>query len=96
MANFDIGLSGIDAAQVALEVIGNNVANAATEGYHRQRVELVPTSHAQTGGLAESGVEVASVMRLVDGNKTKAAKILGIDRKSLYRKLERFSTVRES
>jgi len=66
MANFDIGLSGIDAAQVALEVIGNNVANAATEGYHRQRVELVPSSRAQAGGLAEGGVEVASVMRLID------------------------------
>ncbi len=39
---------------------------------------------------------VESVVRLVDGNKTKAAKILGIDRKSLYRKLERFSTERES
>jgi flagellar hook-associated protein FlgK len=66
MAGFDIGLSGIDAAQAALEVIGNNVANAATEGYHRQRVELVPASNAQGGGLVESGVEVAGVMRLID------------------------------
>jgi DNA-binding NtrC family response regulator len=34
---------------------------------------------------------IESVMAMVDGNKTKASRILGIDRKSLYRKLERFS-----
>ncbi|MBN2133952.1 MAG: flagellar hook-associated protein FlgK [Sedimentisphaerales bacterium] len=66
MAGFDIALSGIDAAQVALEVIGNNVANAATEGYHRQRVEVVPASNTQSDGRAEGGVEVAGVMRLID------------------------------
>jgi len=66
MAGFDIGLSGIDAAQTGLDVVGNNVANAATEGYHRQRVELVPASSAQGGGMVESGVEIAGVMRLID------------------------------
>ena len=34
---------------------------------------------------------VESVMLRVDGNKAKASRILGIDRKSPYRKLERFS-----
>ncbi len=34
---------------------------------------------------------VENVLFRVDGNKTKAARILGIDRKSLYRKLERSS-----
>ena len=36
MDSFSIGLSGLDAAQKALDTIGNNIANAATEGYHRQ------------------------------------------------------------
>jgi two-component system response regulator HydG len=34
---------------------------------------------------------IESVLSCVEGNKTKAAHILGIDRKSLYRKIERFS-----
>jgi flagellar hook-associated protein 1 FlgK len=62
MQNFSVGLSGLNAAQAALDVIGNNVANAATDGYHRQRVELSPTSGGRTGG----GVDVAGVARLVD------------------------------
>lgn len=68
MANFSIGLSGLNAAQVALDVIGNNVANAATEGYHRQRVDLTPSSVGQSGGQAfASGVDVAGVTRMIDG-----------------------------
>ena len=31
-----------------------------------------------------------SVLQSVDGNKTKAAKLLGIDRVSLWRKLKKF------
>ncbi len=42
MAGYDIGMSGISAAQKALNVIGNNLANAATPGYHRQQVDLRP------------------------------------------------------
>ncbi|MHC4734590.1 MAG: flagellar basal body protein [Planctomycetota bacterium] len=42
MDSFSIGLSGLDAAQKALDTIGNNIANAATEGYHRQRINLTP------------------------------------------------------
>ena len=42
MSDFNIGLSGLDAAQKALDVIGNNIANAATEGYHRQRIDFSP------------------------------------------------------
>lgn len=80
MAGFDIGLSGIDAAQAGLEVVGNNVANAATEGYHRQRVELVPASNAQGGGALDSGVEVAGVIRLIDQLLERAI----VDQQSAY------------
>lgn len=62
MSNFSIGLSGLNAAQTALDVIGNNVANAATEGYHRQRIELSPAARGQAG----SGVNVAGVTRMID------------------------------
>jgi flagellar hook-associated protein 1 FlgK len=64
---FNIGISGLDAAQRALDVIGNNLANAATEGYHRQRIDLVPEYASQMGSvLLGGGVEVAGVTRLID------------------------------
>jgi flagellar hook-associated protein FlgK len=62
MQNFAIGLSGLNAAQAALETIGNNVANAATDGYHRQRIDLSPSTYGQTGG----GVDVTGVTRMID------------------------------
>jgi len=33
---------------------------------------------------------IARVMELVQGNKVQATKVLGIDRSTLYRKLERY------
>jgi flagellar hook-associated protein 1 FlgK len=62
MQNFAIGLSGLNAAQTGLEVVGNNVANAATEGYHRQRIEFTPAAF----GEIPAGVDVAGVTRMID------------------------------
>ena len=67
MSSFDIGLTGLNAAQKALDVIGNNVANAATEGYHRQTVSLTPAySRLSNGVLMGGGVEVQGVTRAID------------------------------
>jgi flagellar hook-associated protein 1 FlgK len=67
MWNFDIGLSGLDAARKALDVIGNNIANAATEGYHRQTLELAPASVRPDGGInIGGGVSIEGVTRLMD------------------------------
>ncbi len=67
MQNYTIGLSGLNAAYTALDVIGNNIANAATDGYHRQTVEFVPASSVQSAGITVGGgVEVASLKRMVD------------------------------
>jgi len=67
MESYSIGLSGLDAARKALDVIGNNIANAATEGYHRQRVELSPAYSSQQGSvLIGGGVEITGVIRLID------------------------------
>jgi len=62
MQSISLGLSGLNAARAALDVIGNNVVNAATEGYHRQRIELAPSTVGQVGG----GVNVAGVTRMID------------------------------
>jgi flagellar hook-associated protein 1 FlgK len=67
MSNYSIGLSGLDAAQKALSIVGNNIANSATEGYHRQRTELAPAYSVQSGPLSlGQGVEVTSITRLID------------------------------
>jgi flagellar hook-associated protein 1 FlgK len=67
MWNFAIGLSGLDAARKGLDVIGNNIANAATEGYHNQRVDLTPAYSQQDGTtLIGGGVDVAGVSRIID------------------------------
>ena len=67
MADFGIGLSGLDAAQKALSVIGNNIANSATDGYHRQIVDLSPAFATQNGGtLLGGGVDVKDVRRVID------------------------------
>ncbi|MHC4132031.1 MAG: flagellar hook-associated protein FlgK [Planctomycetota bacterium] len=55
MDSFSIGLSGLDVAKNALDIIGNNIANAATPGYHRQRVDLSPEYLVNYGGYIQGG-----------------------------------------
>lgn len=67
MSGFDIGLSGLDAAQAAFEVIGNNIANAATPGYHCQELELSSAYSSQPGSTTFiGGVNVEGVSRAID------------------------------
>lgn len=67
MDSFSVGITGLTASQKALDVIGNNIANAATEGYHRQRIELMPASTITVGqNVLGGGVEVANVTRVID------------------------------
>lgn len=74
---FNIGLTGLNAAQANLATTGHNIANAATPGYHRQTV-LVQSSFPQaTGdGLFGTGVDVRTVQRsysdFLDGQVTLA------------------------
>ena len=67
MQSFEIGLSGLNAAQKSLNTVGNNIANAATKGYHRETVELAPARPTSDGRLSwGTGVDVQSVTRAVD------------------------------
>src|SRR6185437_5679959 len=65
-------LSALYAQRRALDITGQNIANANTPGYSRQRAELssmdnirVPAMYS-TGDVGPSGVEVSSVSRLHD------------------------------
>src|SRR4051812_23933840 len=55
-------LSGLAAAQNAMSVTANNVANATTEGYSRQ----LPQQEAQVIGGRGAGVRIAATTRAVD------------------------------
>lgn len=65
-------LSGLLAQRQRLDVIGHNVANAATEGYSRQRADLVSGGNGpipalfSDGLLTGDGVDVAGLTRYRD------------------------------
>ena len=61
------GLSGIRAAQAGIDTTSNNVANANTPGYTRQRVELRAShTYNSPAGPVGTGVTVDAIARLRD------------------------------
>jgi len=66
--SLQIGRSAITASQAALTVTGNNMANAATPGYSRQTVQMVPTQFTEVipGKYTGTGVTILEIKRQVD------------------------------
>lgn len=65
---FNTALTGIQAATIELDAIGNNIANAQTSGFKRSRAEFADifiSSNSVSGGASTtgSGVQVASVQQ---------------------------------
>ncbi len=63
-----IGRTGLTASQIAIQVAGNNMANAATPGYSRQITRIAPL-RAGTTSLQSSigaGAQVTAVQRQMD------------------------------
>jgi flagellar hook-associated protein FlgK len=73
MNAFPIGTSAISTGQRALDLIGQNLANAATPGYHRQAVSLVSRVVGDATGI---GVDVASITRYT-ANPVRTAIVTG-------------------
>ncbi len=62
-----IGTSGLLATQRALSTTANNITNASTEGYNRQRVNFSTRPPEFLGGSFQgTGVQVSSVERIFD------------------------------
>ena len=66
MSSFSIGLSGLQATQSSLELIGTNVANASTPGYHRQEGLLTPMPTDTQGSSFGGGVTMSGSTRVID------------------------------
>ena len=71
--SFGIGLSAMRYSQTQMDVAGNNIANAATEGYVRRRVEaeslgapIQPALWSRYDRLGGDGVGVTGITRMVD------------------------------
>ena len=63
-----VGQSAILASQAAISVAGNNMANAATPGYHRQRIGIIPgrPEAIGRGQFVGTGVQIGSITRQID------------------------------
>jgi flagellar hook-associated protein 1 FlgK len=63
-----IGRSAIVASQAAMQVAGNNMANAATKGFHRRTVHLAGARDEiiVAGAFAGTGVQLQAIRREVD------------------------------
>lgn len=63
--SLNLGTRGLFAAQTGIDVTGQNIANAATEGYSRKRVNMQPDArHDSAYGEIGIGVEVVSIDRV--------------------------------
>ncbi len=66
---FNIARSGLYASQTSLNVTAHNIANANTEGYSRQRVEVVQSSALSLPngeGMIGTGVTTDSIIQIRD------------------------------
>jgi flagellar hook-associated protein FlgK len=75
------GLRALTAARLGMQTAGNNVANANTAGYSRQRVELAASMPFGVNGSYQigSGVDVLGITRITDqGLETRLAMQLGM------------------
>lgn len=63
-----IGQSALMASQAAIQVAGNNMANAATPGYHRQVASVTPSRDERIGfnSFVGTGVRLQTISRVVD------------------------------
>lgn len=65
MAMINNGLSGLQAAQTALNTMSQNVANVNVPGYSRQEVQL-SARQSGFGAMGGSGVQVTGLRRVAD------------------------------
>ena len=68
-SSLNIAYTGLNAHQKRISVIGENIANVDTPGYHRQRVQLSPIDNHSVGLITGvnrtgGGVEITDIARM--------------------------------
>ena len=67
LSTLSIAAQALKAQQLAIQTTGHNLANSATPGYSRQRVDLVSAIPTFQGGVfVGQGVDVQAITRVVD------------------------------
>lgn len=67
LSTLSIAAQALKAQQLAIQTTGHNLANSATPGYSRQRVDLVSAIPTFEGGVfVGQGVDVQAITRVVD------------------------------
>jgi flagellar hook-associated protein 1 FlgK len=67
ISTLSLAAEALKAHQYGLQTTGHNVANVATPGYSRQRIELVSAVPSFVGGMfVGNGVDAAGVQRVLD------------------------------
>jgi flagellar hook-associated protein 1 FlgK len=76
MSVLNVGTRALTANQVALQTVGNNIANVDTPGYSRQKAVLSAVDGQFTGaGYIGKGVEVQTIQRSYDAFLARQANI---------------------
>ena len=66
-STIQVANNALNAAQLGLQVVGNNIANANTPGYVRQDLIVAPAPTQRVGGLLMGmGVDVEAVVQRID------------------------------
>ena len=66
-SSISLAANTLQATQIGLQVVGQNIANANTPGYIREEVVLSPADTQQKGGLLLGlGVKVHAVVQKID------------------------------
>lgn len=66
-SSIQMGSNALRTNEIALQVVGQNIANANTPGYIREEIELAPSPTQQYGGLLlGTGVQVDSISQKLD------------------------------
>ncbi|MDH3643144.1 MAG: flagellar basal body protein, partial [Gammaproteobacteria bacterium] len=85
---FNIGVSGLRAQQTALAVTGQNITNASTPGYSRQRVEITTQTSGVSGSAFQGGgARLDAIARITDAFATNQIRL----DTSLFSELETLS-----
>lgn len=66
MFSYDIGLRGMQIAQRAIELVGTNMSNASTEGYHAQTLVVNPLDFDHQFNTMPGTAEMGQARREID------------------------------